>query len=158
MIIVVKVFHISYSVMRKFPGTQPVQKFMLTQTLRVKWTCNTYTVNLIFPILHNLDFSDVWTSWFYCYNHHHDSVAFLLGKNTSVYFSICICNTLSEETAHSSVYHHLSKQFSCIKTAQSSLRWICAVVWTIFSESVYISNITVIVKSKSQPGFSCPLV
>ena len=31
-------------------------------------------------------------------------------------------NTLSEETAHSTVYHHLGQQSSCITTAQRSLR------------------------------------
>ncbi len=44
--------------------------------------------------------------------------------------------TLSEETAHSTVYHHLSHQSSCIKTAQQSLRWRYTVDWAIFSESV----------------------
>ena len=31
-------------------------------------------------------------------------------------------DTLSEETAHSTVYHHLRQQSSCITTAQRSLR------------------------------------
>ncbi len=45
-------------------------------------------------------------------------------------------NTLSEETAHSTVYHHLSTQSSCIKTAQGLLRWRCTVGWVVSSESV----------------------
>ncbi len=48
--------------------------------------------------------------------------------------------TLSEETAHSTVYHHLSQQFSCKTTAQQSLRWRYTVEWAIFSESVAIEQ------------------
>ncbi len=36
---------------------------------------------------------------------------------------VCYFTTLSEETAHSNVYHHLKHQSSCIKTAQSLLTW-----------------------------------
>ncbi len=50
---------------------------------------------------------------------------------------ICIGSTLSEETAHSTVYQHLSQQSSCIRTAQRSLRWRCTVGWPVSSESVW---------------------
>ncbi len=43
---------------------------------------------------------------------------------------------LSEETAHSTVYQHLSQQSRCIKTAQRSLRWRCTVGWAVSSKSV----------------------
>ena len=53
---------------------------------------------------------------------------------------IQLCSTLSEETAHSNVYHHLSQQSSCITTAQQSLRWRYTVEWAIFSESVPLNG------------------
>ncbi len=43
--------------------------------------------------------------------------------------------SLSEETAHSIVYHHLSQQSSCIKTAQRSFSWIYTIGWAVYSES-----------------------
>ena len=42
----------------------------------------------------------------------------------------------TKDTAHSTVCHHLSEQSSCIKRAQSSMRWRYAVGWVIYSESV----------------------
>ncbi len=44
---------------------------------------------------------------------------------------------LSKRTAHSTIYHHLSQQSSCIETAQQSLSWRYTVDWAIFSESVH---------------------
>ena len=76
-------------------------------------------------------------TWFY-HPMHLLELWFLLffQKELSVVFPCNTCNTLSEETAHSTVYHHLNQQSSCIITAQRSLRWRYTVEWAIFSESV----------------------
>ena len=49
-------------------------------------------------------------------------------------------STLSEETAHSTVYHHLNQQSSCITTAQRSLRWRYTMEWASISESVAVKE------------------
>ncbi len=60
----------------------------------------------------------------------------LCGMYFTYTLKIRFVNSLSEETAHSTVYHHLSQQSSCINTAQSSLRWRYTVEWAVSSESV----------------------
>ncbi len=49
----------------------------------------------------------------------------MIYDGVSYLFWECICTscpTLSKETTHSTVYHHLSQKSSCTKTDQSSLR------------------------------------
>ncbi len=49
--------------------------------------------------------------------------AYTLIYNTPHPLTATLGSTLSEGTAHSIVYHNLSQQSSCTKTAESSLRW-----------------------------------